>query len=139
MWSSCSRRECRAFFLKRAKSTPRRAILLRKIIYQRLRIFSLKGNNAGELPGDMRIGEVEPLLDEFRMGLVLGEDDRIPDPVTACHLHAVNHHMSQHLVDGVGIQQPFVDGLRIVAIRRIAIFVIHSSMSHCSCSVWDKL
>ena len=47
------------------------------------------------------------------MRLVLGEDDGLAQPIAALDLEAVRHHMCQHLVDGIGIEQPFVDRRRV--------------------------
>lgn len=57
----------------------------------------------------MRIGRVEPRLDEHRMRLVLGEDDGLAEPITTFDLESVGHQMRDDEIDGVGVEEPLVD------------------------------
>ena len=81
----------------------------------------------------MRIVGVEPLLDELRVVLVLGEDDGLAQPVAARHLQPVGHQVRQHLVDRVVVEQPLVDRLGARRCRAVP-SSSHSSASHCSFS-----
>jgi hypothetical protein len=55
--------------------------------------------------------------------LVLGEDDRLAEPVAARHLLAPRHQVLQHLVDGVLVEQPLVDRLGLDAVGNVAVVV----------------
>ena len=45
----------------------------------------------------------------FRMGLVLGEDDGLAEPVAAFDLETVLHQVGDDVIDGILVEQPFVD------------------------------
>ena len=62
--------------------------------------------------------DVEALLDELGVGLVLGEDDRLAEPVAAGDLVAVGHQGGEHLVDGVLVEQEPVELLGVDRVRR---------------------
>ena len=61
----------------------RTLVLGREVVDQALGIFGLEGDDAGEVAGKRRVVDVEPFLDELGMGLVLGEDDGLAQPVIA--------------------------------------------------------
>ena len=65
------------------------------------------GDHPREMAGEVRIGRIEARLDELRMRLVLGEDDRLPQPVAARHFLAARHQVLQHLVYRVLIEEDF--------------------------------
>ena len=55
--------------------------------------------------------------------LVLGEDDRLAQPVAAGDLQAARHQVLQHLVDGVLVEEPLVDRLGLDAVGHVAVLV----------------
>ena len=85
--------------------------LLGEVVDQALRILGLEGDDTGELTLVVRIVDVEPLGDELGVLLVLGEDDGLAQPVATGHLQAARHQVLQHLVHGVLVEEPLVDGL----------------------------
>ena len=78
-----------------------------------LRVSDLEIDHAGEMAGKVRVVGVEALRDELGMGVVLGEDDRLAEPVAVLDLDAVRHQVLEHLVDGVGVEQPLVERGRV--------------------------
>ncbi len=69
------------------------------------------------------IVDVEALRDEVGVALVLGKDDRLAEPVATGDLVSSRHEYFERLVDGVGVEQPFVDGLSIDGIGILVIVV----------------
>ncbi len=55
--------------------------------------------------------------------LVLGEDDRLAQPVAARDLEAARHQVLQHLVHGVLVEQPLVDRLGLDPVGHRAVVV----------------
>ena len=51
---------------------------------------------------------VEAFGDILGVVLVLGEDDRLPEPIAARDALSTRHEMFQDLVDRVGVEQPLV-------------------------------
>jgi hypothetical protein len=86
----------------------------------------------GDHPGEPTVVELrvvgdEPLVDEVGVALVLGEDDRLAQPVAARHLDAVPHQHFQHLVYGVDVEQKLVELGRVHPVgrvQRVAVFVL---------------
>ena len=60
-------------------------------------------------PANSGYCEVESLFDELGVRLVLGEDDRLAQPVAAGDLVALRHQRGEHLVDGVLVEQEPVE------------------------------
>ena len=89
-----------------------------------MRVGRLEGDDTREMSRKMRIGDVEPLFDELGVRLVLGEDDGLAEAVAARDLQPFRHHICQHLVDGVGVEQPVVDGLWIDAVGWAAVLLV---------------
>jgi hypothetical protein len=87
----------------------RRLVLVREVVDQALRVLGLEGDDPGELAPQVRVVGVEALGDELGVALVLGEDDRLAQPVAAGDLEPVRHQVLEHLVDGVLVEQPLVD------------------------------
>ena len=71
----------------------------------------------------MRIVGIKPLPDEIGMGLVLGEDDRLPEAIPTGNLLTVGHQMLQHLVHRILVEEPLIDFFRLHASGRIPLFV----------------
>ena len=71
----------------------------------------------------MRVVRIEALVDELRVVVVLGEDDRLAEPVAVRDLQPMRHQMLEHLVDGVGVEQPLVDRGGIDLVGDVAVFV----------------
>ena len=90
----------------------RRLLRDREVVDQALRVAGAVGDHPREMPRVLRVGDVEPRRDELRMTLVLGEDDRLGQPVTVGDLEPLVHHLGQHLIDGVLVEQEPVDLLR---------------------------
>ena len=97
--------------------------LLEKVINQALRVLGLVGHHPGEMALVVRVVDVEALGNEVGVVVVLGEDDGLAQPVAAGHLLALGHQVRQHLVHGVGVEQPFVQCGGINGIRRGAVLV----------------
>ena len=83
----------------------------------------LKVIDARELALVVRVVGVEALGDELGVGLVLGEDDRLAEPVAARDLQAARHQVLQHLVDGVLVEQPLVDRRGLDPVGDVAVLV----------------
>ena len=98
-------------------------ILVREAVDQALRVLRLEGDDAGELALVVQIVGVETLGDEFRVGLVLGEEDGFAKPVAAGDRDAAGHEVRQHLVHSVLVEQPLVDrlGLDLVGHRAVVV------------------
>ena len=88
----------------------RRFVLSREVVEQALRIRGVVIDDAGEVPGVLRVVVVEPLFDERRMLVIAREDDRLGQSVATVDRVAVLHEMLQHLVDRVVVEEPVVDG-----------------------------
>ena len=71
----------------------------------------------------MRVGKIEPLGDEAGVMLVLGEYDRLAEPVAGGDLLAVGHQMLEDLVDGISVEEPPVDGGGVHAVGDLAVLV----------------
>ena len=67
--------------------------------------------------------DVETLRNELGVCLVLGEDDRLPDPIPASNRLSMRHQMREDLVDRVLIEEPLVNSLRFDAIWNVAFLV----------------
>ena len=83
----------------------------------------LVGDDAGELACVLGVVEVEALLDELGVGLVLGEDDGLAEPVAAGDLVPVGHQGGEDLVDGVGVEQEPVELLGGDGVGDVAVLV----------------
>ena len=81
-------------------------------------------DDAGEVPGVPRVVAVEARFDERRMLVIAREDDRLGKSVATVDGAAVLHEMLQHLVDGVAVEQPTVDGGRVDPFRQPAIILV---------------
>ena len=88
-----------------------------EIVDQALNIFRLEVDDPRKLSFVVRVIDIEALRDELRMVMILGEDDRLAQPIAACHFKAAGHQMLQHLVHGIFVEQPPVDRLGFDAIR----------------------
>jgi hypothetical protein len=86
-------------------------VLAREVVDQALRVLGLEGDDPRERTLQVRVVGVETLGDELGVLLVLGEDDRLAQPVAACDLEAPRHQVLEHLVHGVLVEEPPVDGL----------------------------
>ena len=84
----------------------RRLVGLGEVVDQALGVLRLVVDDAGEVPGVLRVVVVEALLDERRVAVVPREHDRLGEPVPALDRVAVRHDVLEHLVDGVGVEQP---------------------------------
>jgi hypothetical protein len=69
----------------------------------------------------MRIIRVKPLSYEMGVVSVFRKNDCLAKPIAFFDLYAVRHQMFKHLVDRVGIEQPFIDGGGVDAFGNIAI------------------
>ena len=101
----------------------RRFLLDGKIVDQALDILGRKGDDPGELALEVGIVDVKPLRNKVGMGLVLGKEDRLPQPITASHHEPVCHQVRQNLVDGVRVEQPPIHSLRLDPDRHRAIII----------------
>ena len=97
--------------------------LVRGAVDQALRVLRLEGDDAGDLALVVRIVGVETLGDELRVGLVLGEEDRLAKPVAAGDREATGHKVRQHLVHGVLVEQPLVDRFGIDPVGHRAVVI----------------
>ena len=88
-----------------------------ELVDEVLGVLLLIVDHRQEVPGIVRELLLEALADGERMQVVAGEDDGLAQLVAALHLDAVRHHMRQGLVDGVGVEEPVVDGLRADLVR----------------------
>ena len=95
----------------------------REIIDQGLGVLGLEIDHASERSLEMWIVLVKPLDDEGRVIVVLGEDDRLAEPVAVRDLQALGHQLFERLVDGVSVEQPFVDGGRLDLDGNVPVFV----------------
>src|SRR5690606_31183561 len=86
-------------------------------------VWKVRNSDPREVPAEIREILVEALGDEVGMGLVLGEQDGLAQPVAALHLEAMGHQVGQHLVHGIPVEQPFIDRLRIHLIGNVALLV----------------
>ncbi len=102
----------------------RRLVPPREVVEQALRIRGVVIDDAGEVPRVPRVVVVEPLLDERRVLVVAREDDRLGQAVPTVDLVAVLHQMPQHLVDGVAVEEPVVDGGRVDPVRQPAAVLV---------------
>ena len=88
----------------------RRLVLDGEGVNQALGVLGLVGHHPGELALVVRVVDVEALGDELGVVVVLGEHDGLAQAVAAGHLLALGHQVRQHLVHGVGVEQPLVQG-----------------------------
>ena len=102
----------------------RRLVLLCEVVEQALGIRSVVIDDAGEVPGVLRVVVVEPFFDERRMLVIAREDDRLGQPVATVDLVAVLHEMLQHLVDRVAVEEPVVDGGRVDPFRQLSAVLV---------------
>jgi hypothetical protein len=86
----------------------RHLVLVGEVINQTLCVFGLVGYGSGKMAFVVRIIDVEALGNEIGMGVVLGKDNGLAKPVAADHFLAFGHQMRQHLVHGIGVEQPFI-------------------------------
>src|SRR5262249_16353339 len=77
----------------------------------------------GELPFQMRVVDIEPLLDELSMILVLGKDDRLPEPVAAGDPQPARHQVLEYLVYRIDVEQPLVNRCSLDLPWNIAILI----------------
>ena len=90
------------------------ALSLTKNLSMRSCTYSvLVRDHLGELAAVLVVGEVEPLCNELRMLVVLGEDDGLAQPVPTSDPVPVGHQRLQDLIDRVGVEQPGVYRLGI--------------------------
>src|ERR1700733_1826132 len=75
------------------KGNVGRLVLGGEVIDQTLRVFGFESDDAGELSLEMRIVRVEAIGDEVGMVLVLGEQNRLAEPVAACNGKTSCHQM----------------------------------------------
>ena len=101
----------------------RRLVLGREVVDQALRVLGLEGDDARELALVVRVVGVEPLGDELGVVLVLGEQDRLAEPVAAGDRQAPRHQVLQDLVHRVLVEQPLVDRLGLHAVGDVAVLV----------------
>ena len=101
----------------------RHLVLGGEVVDQALRVFGLESDNSCKLALVMRVVDIETLGDKLGVVVVLGEDDGLAQPVAASHLLPARHHMRQHLVHGVGIEQPLVERFCANFIGRSAVLV----------------
>ena len=101
----------------------RSLVRLTEILEQRLRIIGLEIDHPREGALEVRVVGIEALRDELRVVVILGEDDGLAEPVAGGNLQTVRHQVLEHLVDGVGIEQPFVNRGRIDLPRDITVFI----------------
>jgi hypothetical protein len=71
--------------------------------------------------------------------LFLAKDDGLAQPVAARHFVAARHQHLQHLVHGVGVEQPLVHGLGAHLVGACAVFVPLQFASHCFALVVAQL
>ena len=69
----------------------RRLVRLIKIIEQRLRVFGLVVDRPCKRAFKMRVVDIETLNDELRMFAILGENNRLAEPIAGGHLEPVRH------------------------------------------------
>ena len=98
-------------------------VRLAEILEQRLRIIGLEIDHPREGPFKVRVVGIETFNDELRVVMVLGEDDGLAEPVAGGNLQPVRHQVLEHLVDGVGVEQPFVNRGRVDLSRHITVFI----------------
>ncbi len=96
----------------------------RELVDEVLRVLGAVGDDPGELTAVLGVVDVEALGDELGVRLVLGEDDRLAQPVPAVDLGAVEHQVGEHLVDGVGVEQPLVQRRSRHHVGRVAALVV---------------
>ena len=101
----------------------RHLLLVGEVVNQALRIFGFVRHYPGEMALVVRVVDIETLGNKFGVGVVLGEDNGLAEPVAASHLLAPGHQVRQHLIDGVGVEQPFIERSGIHFIGRRAILV----------------
>ena len=78
----------------------------REVVDEALGVFHLVGDHPGEVAGvESRVIGDEPFVDEVGVALVLGEDDRLAQAVSAGDLDPVGHEVLERLVDRVGVEQ----------------------------------
>ena len=76
----------------------------------------------------MRIVFVKAIDDESRVIMVLGENNGLSQPVAVRDLQTLGHEPFERLVDGVGIEQPLVEGCGFDLDRNVAVFVPFDSV-----------
>lgn len=90
-------------------------------VNQTLGVLGLERDDACKLTLELRIVHVEALGDELRVVLILGEYDGLAKSVTAGYRESAGHHVREHLVDGVFVEEPSVNGRGFDAIRNVAV------------------
>ena len=80
-------------------------------------------DRARKMALQMRVVDIEALLDELRMAPVFGEDDRLAEPVAAGDILSILHQMPERLIDGIGIEEPGIQLMRIDFDRNAAVLV----------------
>ena len=100
-----------------------RAIFLAEVLDQVLGVFRLKGDHPRERSLVVGVVGIEPLRDVFRMVLVFGKDDRLPQTIPSGHLLAMDHQVLQHPVHGVFVEEPLIDYLWFYISRLISLLI----------------
>lgn len=98
-------------------------VLDREVVDQRLGVLGLVGDDAGERAGVLGVVGVEAGPDELGVVVVAGEDDRLAEPVTPGNAMPAGHQRLEHLVHGVGVEQPLVDCVRGDQVGDVAVLV----------------
>ncbi len=70
-------------------------------------------------PAILRVLLVETILDKLRMIVRTRKHNGFAQFVAAFHFDTVFHEVADHLVDGVGVEQPFVQGRRVDLFREL--------------------
>ncbi|MGC1481449.1 MAG: hypothetical protein WA771_13180, partial [Chthoniobacterales bacterium] len=82
---------------------------LGKIVQQALRVLRVVVDDPRKMAVVLRVMVVETSLDELRVLVVAGEDDRFSETIASLHLVPVFHEMAEGFVDRVFIEEPTVD------------------------------
>ena len=107
----------------------------RKVVKDVLRIrFISDIDHPRKIPFEMRIILVESLLNEDRVPVILGEDDRLTKNVSARNFLTPLHQCLKHLVNGIGIEEPLIQGCGIHRFGNSSFSSSHSIASHSSFS-----
>ncbi len=101
----------------------RSLFFIREIVDQGLCVLGLERDDPSELALVVRIVSVESLGNEIGVLLVLREDDRLPQTVTARHLESASHQVLQHLIDCVFVKKPPIYGLGFNTVGDIPLFI----------------
>ena len=101
----------------------RHLIFRRKVVDQALRVLGFVRHHPGKVAFQMRVIGIETFGDKIRVVAILGENDGFTQPVAAGDFLALGHQGFQHLIDGVGVEQPLIDGLGIDFVRGSTVLV----------------